>query len=162
VCSAGYGSYVTATELETQLPTTAPSCEEVGSNGCTCSVCPQHFATPSGLAGSRPIAEAKCYFTVTIVGLFVADTQTCTTDLTDSIADATAAFLNNARGGSGVNFVVPIEGEAQALSRRRPLEVVFEGGGPDNSGPSVVPNMTVARADCLPVWVSGSYLGCTG
>lgn len=116
---------MTGTELTTPLPTTAPGCEEFGSNNCTCSLCPNYFSTPF----SRDIREAQCYFTVTMTGLVVADAQACSDAMTTSIADAITAFL----------------GTEQAVAQS-------EGGGPQS--PSAAPGTIVARADCLQFSVS--------
>lgn len=127
-CAEGYGSFVTGTELKTPLPTTAPGCKEVGSNGCTCSLCPDYFFAPL----SKPIGEAQCYFMVTLAGLVVAEAPACNDSITTSIANATVAFL---RTGP----------QAEVTPQS-------EGGGAQS--PSAANGTIVARADCLEFSVS--------
>jgi hypothetical protein len=121
---------VTATELTTPLPTTAPGCEEVGSGDCICSPCPDFHSNPS----SKPIQDAQCYFTVTVTGLVVADTSQCSDRLMQTIANATVAFLDS----------VP----EQTLPGSEEI--------PPITLPGTKPGTPVARADCLPFSVSAS------
>lgn len=93
-CAEGHGTFVTATELTSALPTTPPDC---ASTNCTCSPCGDYFFNPFG----KPPQDAKCYLMVT-VGVLVRygsganDPTTCSSTLTESVVSATTAFLAGA------------------------------------------------------------------